>query len=119
MNTHAGTAVAFSGTQTFDPDRFQDNLPQAARDRLAGRASPVPGPPLAGAPAPAPPGAGIPGVALPGGAFGNIPGIDTQAIEEAMQRARKALQQADLQGGRVVYTFRWDLNPMTGAPPTP
>jgi hypothetical protein len=56
---------------------------------------------------------------LPGGTFGNLPGIDTQAIEEAMQRAREALQQADLQAGRVVYTFQWDLKPMTGAPPTP
>jgi hypothetical protein len=36
-----------------------------------------------------------------------------------MKRAREALQQANLQGGRTVYTFEWDLKPVTGAPPAP
>jgi hypothetical protein len=36
-----------------------------------------------------------------------------------MREARSALQQADLQVGQTVYTFNWNLKPMTGAPPTP
>jgi hypothetical protein len=43
--------------------------------------------------------------------------VDAAAIEAAMKQARDALQQADLQRGRTVYTFQWDLKPMTGTPP--
>jgi hypothetical protein len=107
MNTHTGSAVTFSGTQTFDPDRFQDNLPQVARDFLAGNAPLVPTPQRGGSAPAAPPLSNLP------------PGIDPAEIEAAMARARQALQEADLQAGRVVYTFKWDLKPMTGAPPVP
>ena len=34
MNTHNGNAVSYQGQQTFDPDRFEDQLPPAARELL-------------------------------------------------------------------------------------
>jgi hypothetical protein len=34
MNTHTGNAVSYRGHQTFDPDRFEDQLPPAARELL-------------------------------------------------------------------------------------
>jgi hypothetical protein len=33
-NTHNGNAVSYKGHQTFDPDRFEDQLPPAARELL-------------------------------------------------------------------------------------
>jgi hypothetical protein len=35
-NTHIGKSVVYKGQQTFDPDRFQDNLPSAALEALKG-----------------------------------------------------------------------------------
>ena len=35
-NTHTGNAVSYKGQQTFDPERFQDNLPPAALEMLKG-----------------------------------------------------------------------------------
>lgn len=119
-NTHDGNAVAFSGTQTFDPERFQDSLPAAARDILFGTPSTGTGTPRTGLAAPSPGVGNVPGVTPPGlgGGF-TIPGIDPQVIEDAMKRAREALQQADLQGGKLVYTFEWDLKPVAGTPQAP
>ena len=118
MNTHTGTAVEFKGTHTFDPDRFQDSLPQVARDFLTGNTQ-IATPPQRGV---APPGPGTgqaPGIGSNTSSFGNLGVIDPAAIEAAMQQARQALQQADLRPGRMVYTFTWELKPMTGAPPAP
>ncbi len=117
MNTHTGTAVAFKGTLTFDPDRFQDALPPVARDLLMGTTS-TPTPPQLGVPTPTAPGGQLPGLGGNGATFPNLPtGIDPAAIEAALQQAREALRQADLRPGRMVYTFTWDLKPMTGTPP--
>lgn len=35
-NTHDGNRTVFKGTQTLDPDRFEDKLPAAARSALEG-----------------------------------------------------------------------------------
>jgi hypothetical protein len=116
MNTHTGTAVQFTGTQTLDPGRFQDSLPQVARDFLQGNPTLGPAAGRGGR------GGAPPGAELTTSPFANLPGIDpSQAaeIDRAMREARSALQQADLQVGQTVYTFNWNLKPMTGAPPTP
>jgi hypothetical protein len=113
-NTHTGTAVQFTGAQTLDPGRFQDSLPQVARDFLLG--NPTLGPTSGRGRG------GTPGAAPTTSPFANLPGIDAATaaeIDRAMREARSALQQADLQSGQTVYTFNWDLRPMTGAPPAP
>ena len=114
-NTHTGSDVSFAGNQTVDPERFQDMLPQTARDFLFG--NPTLGP-TAG------PGSGVtPGAAPTTSPFGNLQlptDIDVSQINSAMAEARRALQQQlNVQGGKIVYMFKWNLKPMTGAPPTP
>jgi hypothetical protein len=65
-NTHSGNAVVYAGTQTFDPERFQDSLPQQALEVLK-----------------------------------NFP----QASDVLNRR-----------GGRMVYSFEWELRPRSGTP---
>ena len=114
-NTHTGSDVTFRGTQTLDPERFQDSLPQVARDFLFGN-------PTLG-PAQGPGRGATPGAAPTTSPFENLPlppNIDPAQINSAMEEARRALQQQlNVQGGNIVYTFNWNLKPMTGAPQAP
>jgi hypothetical protein len=114
-NTHSGSDVTFVGNQTVDPERFQDMLPQAARDFIFG--NPTLGP-TAG-----PGSGGTPGAAPTTSPFGNLqlpPDIDPSQLNSAIAEARRAMQQQlNVQGGHIVYTFKWNLKPMTGAPPAP
>ena len=113
-NTHSGADVTFTGSQSLDPARFQDSLPQVARDFLEGNPTlgPTAGRGRNGRPAAAP-------TTTP---FFNLPGVDpatTAEIERAMRDARGALRQAqaNMPGGRLVYTFDWNLKPAGPPPP--
>jgi hypothetical protein len=103
-NTHIGDAVMFRGTQNFDPARIQNNLLMSPGNALSG---------LLGA-------AGR-GVVTPEvgrqmkdaqATLDRIPSIERQ-----MKEAQEALDRiAAERGGRVVYTFEWELQPRSGTP---
>jgi len=86
-NTHIGNAVMFRGTQNFDPARIQNNLPMSPDSALSG---------LLNSPA---------------------RGFITPEIQQKLKEAQSAMDRiAAERGGRMVYTFEWELQPRSGTP---
>jgi hypothetical protein len=86
-NTHGGGAV-YEGKQTFDPGNVQPNLTMSPAQALSN---------LQNAPG--------------AGAF------ITPEIQRQLKEAQAALDRlAAESGGRIVYTFEWELTPVAGGP---
>jgi hypothetical protein len=76
----------YKGQQTFDPDRIQNNIPMS------------------------------PGAALTGLLDSPGRGFITPEIQQKLKEAQEALDRvARESSGRMVYTFKWDLKPLSGA----
>jgi hypothetical protein len=90
-NTHQNGSVVFKGPQTLDAARLQDNIPVG------------------------------PGQALQ--ILQNGPGTAqfmTPEVQRALKEAQAAMDKmAAESSGKLVYTFDWEMKPMTGAPPAP
>jgi hypothetical protein len=83
-NTHESGGIVYKGKQTFDPARIQNNTPMN------------------------------PGSALSGLLDANSPGRGflTDEMQQKLKEAQAALDRiAAERGGRVVYTFEWELKP--------
>lgn len=82
-NTHeTGGAIVYKGKQTFDPARIQNNLPMSPGSALSNL------------------------LTSPGGAF------ITPEIQRQLKEAQGALDRIAAEGGgKVVYTFEWELKP--------
>jgi hypothetical protein len=90
-NSHDAGTAGFKGHQTLDAARVTDNVPVS------------------------------PGQAL--SMLKNAPGVGaliTPDIQQKLKEAQAALERnAAENSGKLVYTFDWDLRPMSGAPPPP
>jgi hypothetical protein len=88
-NSHNGSTAVFKGPQTLDAARITDNIPVS------------------------------PGQAL--SILKNAPGAGaflTPEIQQKLKEAQAALEQnAAENSGKLVYTFDWELRPMSGTPP--
>ena len=86
-NIHNGNAVMYSGKQTFDPARIQNNIPMSPGSALSNLLN------------------------APGSAF------ITPEIQRQLKEAQGALDRVAAEsGGKVVYTFEWELRPRSGTP---
>lgn len=87
-NSHDGRTAVFKGPQTLDAARITDNVPVS------------------------------PGQAL--SILKNAPGVGgfiTPEIQQKLKEAQAALERnAAENSGKLVYTFDWELRPMSGAP---
>jgi hypothetical protein len=90
-NTHQNGSAVFKGPQTLDAARLQDNIPVG------------------------------PGQALQ--ILQNSPGTApfmTPEVQRALKEAQEAMNRSAAENsGKLVYTFQWDLHPMSGTPPSP
>ena len=81
-HTRRVAAIVFKGKQTFDPARIQNNLPMSPGSALSSLLN------------------------SPGGAF------ITPEIQRQLKEAQGALDRVAAEsGGKVVYTFEWELKP--------
>jgi hypothetical protein len=90
-NSHQIGAAVFNGPQTLDAARLQDNIPVGPGQALQILQ-------------------GSPGTAQ----------FMTPEVQRALKEAQEAMERnARENSGKLVYTFDWELRPMTGAPPSP
>ena len=90
-NTHQNGSAVFKGPQTLDAARIQDNIPVGP-----GQALQI----LQGAP--------------------DTARFMTPEVQQALKKAQAAMDRnARENSGKLVYTFDWELKPMSGTPPSP